>query len=151
MGISEDFAEIQSYAHFWNWLPDWGVVEEIYRAFPESYSVLTPFAYAYMEELIRSTTSEYGRETPLDDLGKPRQRKRGTGLIQLAIRENEDNIDFVALLEKMKSYYASACPTDTGDNRHSVLHGFMHPRFWTKASFEQLIQNIALLSKYAKF
>ncbi|MDD3270228.1 MAG: hypothetical protein PHX14_12995 [Syntrophomonadaceae bacterium] len=44
MNIIDDFNEIMNYAHYRNWLPDWGVVKDIYQAFPESYSVLTPFA-----------------------------------------------------------------------------------------------------------
>ena len=68
MNITNDFQEILYYAHYWNWAPDWLVVKNIYEKIPESYSVLTPFAYAYLEELIRSTTSEYGREL-LDENG----------------------------------------------------------------------------------
>ena len=150
MSISRDFEEIMNYAHFWNWLPDWGVIEEIYRAFPNSYSVLTPFAYAYLEELIRSTTSEYGIEI-LDESGKPKRRKVGIGLIDLAIDENISNQEFVVLLEKAKSYFAPSKSIDVGDNRNSVAHGYMHPRFWNKDSFEQLIHDIAILSKHARF
>jgi hypothetical protein len=58
MNINDDFTEIMNHAHYWNWLPDWDVVHEVYLDFPNSYSVLTPFAYAYLEELIRSKTSE---------------------------------------------------------------------------------------------
>lgn len=74
MNITNDFQEILYYAHYWNWAPDWLVVKNIYEKIPESYSVLTPFAYAYLEELIRSTTSEYGREL-LDENGNPKRRK----------------------------------------------------------------------------
>ena len=56
----EDRTEIIKHSHFWNWSPDWNVLFKIYDKFPDSYSVLTPFAYAYLEELIRSTTKEYG-------------------------------------------------------------------------------------------
>ena len=62
MSINDDFTEIMNYVHIWNWFPDWDVVQEVYKKIPESYSVLTPFAYTYLEELIRSTTSEYGLE-----------------------------------------------------------------------------------------
>ena len=62
MNLSDSFEEIMLNAHFWNWGPDWQVVKDIYEAFPNSYSVLSPFAYSYLEELIRSTTSEYGIE-----------------------------------------------------------------------------------------
>lgn len=150
MGINDDFTEIINYAHLWNWVPDWDVVQEVYQAFPNSYSVLTPFAYTYLEELIRSTTSEYGIEV-LDDSGKPIIRKVGVGLIKLAIDENSSNQEFVASLEKAKSFFMFSKSTDSGDNRNSVAHGYMHPRFWDKDSFEQLIHYIASISKYAGF
>jgi len=60
MSIWDDFEEILDYAHMWNWAPDWLVVKDIYKSKPESYSVLTPFAFSYFEELIRSMISEYG-------------------------------------------------------------------------------------------
>jgi hypothetical protein len=150
MSINDDFREIMDYAHFWNWLPDWGVVQEVYQSFPNSYSLLTPFAYAYLEELIRSTTSEYGIEV-LDALGKPKRRKVGIGLINFAISENSSNLDYIALLEKAKAYFSPSKPTDAGDNRNNVVHGYMHPRFWDKESFERLLHDIASLSKYSKF
>ena len=62
MTIDDAFEEIMKYAHYWNWVPDWQVAKEIYEDFPNSYSVLSPFAYSFLEELIRSTTSEYGRQ-----------------------------------------------------------------------------------------
>ncbi len=150
MSISDDFMEITNYAHFWNWVPDWGIVQEIYQAFPNSYSVLTPFAYAYLEEMIRSTTSEYGIEV-LDDSGKPIKRKVGIGLINLAIAENSSNQEYVSLLENAKCYFTFSKSTDAGDNRNSVAHGYMHPKFWNEESFEQLIHDIAMLSKHTGF
>jgi hypothetical protein len=150
MNIDDDFNEIMDYAHFWNWLPDWGVVQEVYQTVPNSFSVLTPFAYAYLEELIRTTTSEYGIEI-LDDSGKPKKRKVGTGLINLAISENSNNLDYIELLEKVKTYFSSSRPIDGGDNRNNVVHGYMHPRFWDKESFERLLHDIAILSKHSKF
>lgn len=149
MRISDSFEQISNYSHFRNWAPDWEVVKEVYDNFPESHSVLTPFAYAYLEELIRSTTSEYGREL-LDKNGKPKKRRNGIGLIKLAIRENKPNSEeFIRLLEGIKSYFLPSQSTDEGDNRHSVAHGYMHPKFWTKESFENLIYSIAKLSKYS--
>lgn len=150
MNIDNDFKEIMDYAHIWNWSPDWAVVHEVYQSFPNSFSVLTPFAYSYLEELIRSTTSEYGIEI-LDDSGKPKKRKVGIGLINLAISENCKNPDYVELLEKTKSYFLFSDPIDKGENRNNVVHGYMHPRFWDKESFEKLLHDIAILSKYSKF
>lgn len=150
MSINDDFKEIISYAHYWNWLPDWGVVQEVYQTNPNSYSVLTPFAYAYLEELIRSTTSEYGIEI-LDGLGKSSKRKVGIALIKLAISENSNNPDYVTLLEKARVYFSPSRPKDAGHNRNNVVHGYMHPRFWDKESFERLLHDIAALSKYARF
>ena len=71
--------------------------------------------------------------------------------MNLAIDENISNQEFVASLEKAKSYFALSKSTDAGDNGNSVAHGYMHPIFWNKESFEQLIQDIAILSKHAMF
>ena len=152
MNISEAFDEIMQYAHFWNWSPDWQVTKDIYESFPNSYSVLTPFAYSYLEELIRSTTSEYGREI-YNEEGKPiKYRRVGTKLLKLAILENkESNKEYVKLLEEIKTYYIKSEVTDEGDNRNSVAHGYMHPRFWSSDSFEKLVIDIARLSKHAGF
>lgn len=112
---------------------------------------LTPFAYAYLEELIRSTTSEYGI-VALDEVGNIKKRRKvGVDLLNLAIKENKNNPELVSLLQKMKSYYIPSQLTDRGDNRHSVVHGYMHPRFWDKSSFEKLVHDIALISKHARF
>ena len=151
MNINEDFSKIKNRAHYWNWLPDWDIVQTVYREFPESYSVLTPFAYTYLEELIRSTTSEYGLEL-LDTEGSPMRRKVGMALVKLAIEENKDkNKGLVIHLEKIKPYFKQSSVKDSGNNRNSVAHGYMHPRFWDKDSFEKLIHDIALLSEYAGF
>lgn len=150
MDIRKDFEEILCYAHCWNWVPDWLVVKVVYEKIPESYSVLTPFAYAYLEELIRSTTSEYGREL-LDKKGNPKRRKVGLCLIQLAKKENHKNLEYIERLNEIKKYFESSTGLDSGDNRNSVDHGYMHPRFWTQESFENLIHDIAQISKYSRF
>ena len=150
MNINDDFKEILDYAHMWNWAPDISLMQEIYNKFDNSYSILTPFAYWYLEELIRSTTSEYGREL-VDKDGKPKMRKLGIGLIKLAQDENKSNTEYIKLLDEIKEYYKQSTPLDSGNNRNSVDHGYMHPRFWTQESFEKLIHDIARLSKYSKF
>ena len=150
MSLKEDFKEILDYAHMWNWAPDISLMEEIYNNYTNSYSILTPFAYCYLEELIRSTTSEYGREL-LDNNSNPKKRKVGLKLIKLAQEENKDDIHYIDLLNEIKKYYKFSTAEDSGDNRNSVNHGYMHPRFWSKESFEELIHDIARLSKYSKF
>ena len=150
MNLQNDFMEIMNYAHMWNWAPDMDVLQRIYDEFPESYSVLTPFAYTYLEELIRSLTSQYGREYS-DANGNPLKRKVGYALLSLAIQENQNNSKLVALLNDMKDYFSISTSEDTGDNRNSTVHGYMHPRYWSKDSFEKLIHDIALLSPYAGF
>jgi hypothetical protein len=148
--IEKDFEEILDYAHMWNWVPDWVVVQNVYHHFPESYSVLTPFAYTYLEEMIRTTTPEYG--APLyDRSGIQVSVKRGAALIDLAIRENKENAEYVKLLQQMKSYYKPTPGDPTTNNRNQVLHGHLHPKFWSKENFELLIHDIATLSKYSKF
>lgn len=150
MSINKDLNEIMEYAHCWNWLPDWFEVKEIYSAFPYSYSVLCPFAYTYLEEIIRSMTSEYGKEI-LDESGNSKRRKVGMGVVKLAIEENNANLELVNLLEQMKPYFTSSSGTDAGNNRNSVAHGYMHSGFWKKEAFESLIHDIAILSKYSHF
>ena len=93
MTMQEDFNKIIDYAHFWNWAPDWGEVQRIYEKFPDSYSVLTPFAYSYLEEMIRTTTSDYG--LPLFDRNRqPVKVNVGMKLISLAIAENQNNQEY---------------------------------------------------------
>lgn len=143
--INEDFQEILNYSHFWNWFPDWNIVKAIYNEFPDSYSVLTPFAYTYLEELIRTTTSDYGIR-----ISEKTNKPIGMNLINLAIKENDD-VEYLKLLEEYKKYFKKSSPFDRGDNRNSVNHGYTHPREWTKESFENLIHDIARISKYSKF
>jgi len=150
INIKRDFQEILDYAHYFNWEPDWLLVQQIYSTYPNSYSILTPFAYSYLEELIRSTTTEYGREF-LDENKKPKRRKVGLELLKLAKKENSEKIGYIELLDELKKYFEKSSELDCGDNRNSVAHGYMHPRFWEKESFEQLIHDIARLSKYSKF
>ncbi len=150
MNINEDFNKIVSYTHAWHWCSDWDILQKIYNAFPESYSVLTPFAYSYLEEAIRSTTSEYGIEI-LDKNGNPKRRKVGLALIQLAQQENSDNIEYVNLLDELKKYFKKSSSSDNGNNRSSVIHGYMHPINWEKEPFENLIHDIARLSPYVVF
>lgn len=107
MSIFDDFDLILDYAHMWNWVPDWDLAKNIYKQFPESYSVLTPFAYSYLEEMIRTTTSDYG--LPLFDREEnPVKVHVGMSLIALAIKENQNNPDYVRLLEKSKRHFKYA-------------------------------------------
>lgn len=149
MNIDEDFEEIFKMAHYRNWLPDWNLVEKIYNAYPESYSILTPFAYSYLEECIRSTTSEYGREI-VDKNGNEKYRRVGSKLVKMAIKENNDK-NYILLLQEILDYFEPSKCDDEGNNRNGVGHGYLHPRFWTKESFERLIHDIARISRYAKF
>ena len=150
MSVFEDFDEIWNYAHMWNWAPDWLVVKEIYSKIPESYSVLTPFAYSYLEEMIRTTTSEYGLP-PFDRNNKPNKIKVGMALIQLAIDENKNDIDYVKMLENIKKHFRYTDKIIDENGRNNVIHGHLHPRFWSKEAFEQLIHDIAELSKFSRF
>ena len=150
MSIFEDFDEIWKYSHFFNWSPDWLVVKEIYEKIPTSYSVLMPFAYSYFEEMIRTTTSEYS--LPLFDHNhKPVKVKVGMALLCLAIEENKDNVEYVELLEKAKRHFKHTEISNDENGRNRVMHGRVHPRFWTQEAFEQLIHDIAEMSKFSQF
>ena len=152
MTIDEAFEEIMNYAHFWNWVPDLQVAKEVYETFPNSYSILVPFAYSFLEELIRSTTSEYGIVAYDKNWNEKDKRKVGMSILNLAIKENQSKKpEYVKLLKEIKKYYYNSKSTDEGDNRHSVAHGYMHPRYWSKESFEKLIYDIAKIAKYSGF
>ena len=102
-------------------------------------------------ELIRSMTSNYGRVCK-DDSGNLNRKVVGRALVELAIDENRINKPELAiLLEKSIEHFSYSLLEDTGDNRNSVLHGYMHPRLWDKTSFENLIEEIAELSVFAGF
>lgn len=151
MFSTTDFDEICDYAHMWNWAPDWYMVKQIYTTFPDSYSVLTPFAYTYLEELIRSTTSEYGVPL-LDREGKKNNIKVGLKLVNLAIKENSQNQEYVELLENAKKYFKYDYDDPHEENgRNKVLHGHLHPRLWGKEDFEKLIHDIAEMAHFAGF
>lgn len=128
VSVYEDLEEIWRYSHFWNWSPDWLVVKEVYKTIPTSYSVLTPFAYSYFEEMIRTTTSEYG--LPLFDRNqKPVKVKVGMALINMAIEENQSNVEYVDLLEKAKKHFRYTEIINAENGRNRVMHGRVHPRF----------------------
>lgn len=150
MSVYDDLDEIWNHSHYWNWSPDWLVVKEVYEKVPTSYSVLMPFAYSYLEEMIRTTTSEYG--LPLFDRNqKPVKVKVGMALINLAIEENKDNAEYVSLLEKAKKHFTYTEISTNENGRNRVMHGRVHPRFWNQEDFERLIHDIAEMSKYAQF
>lgn len=150
MNFNDDMEIILEYAHYWNWCPDLIEFQKIYNSFPNSFSVLTPFAYSYLEECIRSTTSDYGIEI-LDESGKTKKRQVGRTLISLAKNENISNTEYVKLLDELKLYFKDSSSSDSGDNRNSVNHGYMHPINWSKESFEKLVHDIARISSYVKF
>lgn len=143
--LEEAFNTIYEHSHFLNWCPDINLSKEIYEYFPNSYSILTPFIYSLLEEIIRSTTSEYGIQ--LD--GK---RKRvGMKLIDLAINENQDNDEYLMCLNEIKKYFKGSSMFDEGDNRNSTVHGYMHSRFWSQESFEELLISTSKISKFSGF
>ena len=100
--------------------------------------------------MIRSTTSEYGIEI-LDENGNEKRRNVGKKLIALAKRENENNSDYISLLNKVEYYFQDSSSSDNGNNRNSVNHGYMHSVNWTKESFENLIHDIAKIAPYNRF
>lgn len=146
--IKKDFDLIIKGSHYRNWAPDWFLVVDIYEKFPNSFSILTPFAFSYLEELIRSMTSEYGISV-FDDNGKPKRRQVGKNLFALSKKENKKNIGLIRLLNRANVYFESSLPSQGGKNRNNVQHGYLHSRFWIQDDFEELIHLIALLSKYS--
>lgn len=149
MSIQDDFYKIEKYAHVCNWLYDWILVRKVYLSNEDTYSILTPFAYSYLEEVIRSTTSKYGIQIYKNDGSK--KYSVGKSLLKLAKNENGDDNEFCDLLDRIEHYFNNSSAFDRGNNRNSVAHGYMHSVYWTKESFEKLIHDIAQLSPFTKF
>ena len=141
--MDEYFKKISSSTHL-NWIYDIELAMKIYKDNPDSYSVLFPFIYSYLEECIRSLTTEFGKNLLLDK----KRYKVGMELIKLAIEENSENKKLVDLLEEYKKYFKKSTIFDEGDNRNSVNHGYTHPILWTKENFEELVKDIARLSDF---
>ena len=141
--MDEYFKKISLSAHL-NWLPDVELAIRIYRDIPEAYGVLFPFMYSYLEECIRSLTTEFEKNL----LQAKKRYSVGMKLIDLAIKENSENKELVDLLEEYKKYFEGSTMLDEGDNRNSVNHGYTHPIQWTKENFEELIKDIAKLSEF---
>ena len=143
MSVFDDFDLILDYAHMWNWAPDWYLAQSIYKKFPESYSILTPFAYSYLEEMIRTTTSDY--ELPLFDRDKqPVKVSVGMALIALAIKENQNNPDYVALLEQAKRHFKYT-QISIDENGRNSTEGFILG-FGPKSH----LNNSSMISQYSQ-
>ena len=67
------------------------------------------------------------------------------------MERSEQELVRIEKLDKIEKYFENSTDLDSGDNRNSVDHGYMHPRFWTQESFESLIHDIAIMSKYSRF
>lgn len=150
MNIDKDFDEIINYARMWDWAPEWLQVKDIYKKFPNSYSILTPFAYSYLEQFIRATTHEYG-DRPFDIDGNPKRYTIGYNLVKLAIEENADKPNYIELLEQAKQYFNKGDLRLQGERRNNVQHGIVHPDHWEQENFEKLIHYIATISKFSMF
>ncbi len=145
-GIRKDFDILIDNSHAFNWCPDLIIARDIYFYDKRTCSILTPFMYAYLEEIIRSTTTEYGRALVGNTC-----RKVGMSLIKFAKDQNIENKKYVIELNRIQKYFQQSTAIDEENNRNSTVHGYMHPRFWTEEAFELLIHDIARMSKYAKF
>lgn len=148
--IEKNFNKILEHTHLFNWFPDWKVLIEVYKSFDNSYSVLLPFCYTYLEELIRTMTTEYEIDI-INYKGEKQSIKTGISLINLAIHENKDNIELVKKLKESKQFFDFSVKNLGGNNRNNVMHGHIHPRLWKNENFENLISFIASISEFARF
>ena len=60
-------------------------------------------------------------------------------------------MDYVEMLENIKKHFRYTDKILDENGRNNVIHGHLHPRFWSKEAFEQLIHDIAELSKFSRF
>lgn len=146
--INKDLKTIEKYAHANHWLYDWTLLHRLYISEPDTYSLFTPFAFSYLEELIRSTTSKYSLTR--EEMTELRfNRVYGTKIINCAIKENKGNKELVKALEDCKQYYLPSEIDSEKGKRNSVMHGYLPPLYWSKDSFEVLIHKIAEISRYS--
>jgi len=120
-----------------DWQYDLEQAFKIYDKFPDSYSVLIPFFFSYMEELIRSLTPNYHMQIYEDD-----KEEVGMPLVEKAIEKNSDNNKLIQLLKEIKKYYEKSSIFNKTYNRNGIVHGYVHPDNWTKETFKQLIKDI---------
>lgn len=149
--ILKAFDIIRDKSHFRFWAPDWILAKEIYESFPNSHSILTPFAYSYLEVVIRSMTTDYPKKLPNEDGELSARHLTGCKVIDLAVEENPEKTDLLSLLQISRKYFEKSKFIDIGDNRHSVAHGYLPPWYWKAETFEDLILHIAELSPFANF
>lgn len=69
----------------------------------------------------------------------------------MAKDENNKNLKYIEKINEITKYFVDSTCLDSGDNRNSVDHGYMHPRFWAQEYFENLIYDISQIFKYSKF
>ena len=69
-------------------------------------------------------------------------------LINLAKQENQDNAEYLELLEKAKRHFQYTQISNDENGRNRVMHGRVHPRFWSQEVFEQSFTNISFFSYY---
>lgn len=140
------------HAHYWDWTPDLIVVAEIYESRDDAYSVLLPFMFTYLEQSIRTLTSEYTMLVPNKPNKKTKKKAVGVGLINLAIEENKDNSELVTILNSILiKHYQKFSLFEHGENRNNVEHGVVHPRFWSEEDFQSVVSDIDDLSPYIRF
>ncbi|MFM9745295.1 hypothetical protein ACKI2C_47915, partial [Streptomyces brasiliscabiei] len=109
------------------------------------YVILFPFMYTVLEDVIRSSTDNYGQ---LKSGENNDDKKVGNGLIKFAIENSVDDEQRHLLEEIKKKYYGKFDLDLSGGNRNNVLHGVVPPYYWTKEDFQDLMKNIAAISRY---
>lgn len=104
--------------------------------------------FTYLEESIRTLTSEYGMLEP----NESNTKNVGQKLIKLAIEENEDNTELVNILNSiLNNHYQKFSLFEHGANRNNVEHGVVHSRLWSEEDFQSLVSNINDLGTYVRF
>ncbi|AHN70236.1 hypothetical protein [Lactiplantibacillus plantarum] len=141
------FSEIEYAAHTQNWLNDIRMARDLFTHDSDVYVILFPFMYTVLEDVIRSSTDNYGQ---LKSGENNDDKKVGNGLIKFAIENSVDDEQRHLLEEIKKKYYGKFDLDLSGGNRNNVLHGVVPPYYWTKEDFQDLMKNIAAISRYMR-
>ncbi|ACT63408.1 hypothetical protein [Lactiplantibacillus plantarum] len=92
------FSEIEYAAHTQNWLNDIRMARDLFTHDSDVYVILFPFMYTVLEDVIRSSTDNYGQ---LKSGENNDDKKVGNGLIKFAIENSVDD-EQRHLLEEIK-------------------------------------------------
>ena len=142
-----DFDILLADTHVGNWSKSLRIAKSVYKNIEDAQYILMPFMYTYLEESVRSMTTEYGALN-----GSEKSSKRiGGGLVDLAISESDDSEQQKLLRSIKQQYFRRFDGLMGGGNRNNVDHGVVPANDWSNEEFQKLVHDVAALTPYTDF